>query len=115
MLHNYEKLNIYQAGLKLAQDIYLTYRDLPCYAIRDQILKSVISIPSNIAEGSQRGSIKEFLKFIYYSKGSATELLTQLRILEIDNNIDPLKLEELINSTHVLNRQIQAFINHLRS
>lgn len=114
MAHNYEKLNIYQAGLELARAIYKSYKKLPCFPMRDQLIRSAISIPSNIAEGSQRNSEKEFLKFVYYSKGSSAELLTQLRILEVDDEIDSNQLDSFIQRTRQLDKQIQSFINHLK-
>lgn len=50
------------------------------YGLRDQIRRSAISIPSNIAEGNDRESEKEFVRFLYISKGSIAELQTQLEI-----------------------------------
>jgi len=48
--------------------------------LRDQMQRSAISIASNIAEGAERGSDKDFIRFLHYSKGSAGELRTQLYI-----------------------------------
>ena len=48
------------------------------YALADQMRRAAISIPSNIAEGQQRQSAKEFVRFLYMAKGSCAELETQL-------------------------------------
>lgn len=40
------------------------------YGFKDQICRSSVSVPSNIAEGSERGSNKDFIRFLYFSKGS---------------------------------------------
>jgi len=47
------------------------------YSLRDQIQKSAISIPSNVAEGYERESNREFVRFLYIAKGSCGELRTQ--------------------------------------
>ena len=48
--------------------------------LRDQIQRSAVSIPSNIAEWNDRGTDKEFVRFLYIARGSASELSTQLLI-----------------------------------
>lgn len=113
MTHNFEKLRIYQESLSLAKRTYKNFKSFPCFAIRDQILRSAISIPSNIAEGSQRNSEKEFIKFLYYSKGSAGELFTQFKVIEEDEDLDELILRQLIADSRMSMKQIQAFLNHL--
>jgi len=47
---------------------------------KDQITRSALSIPSNIAEGYERNTNKDATKFFYYAKGSAGELRTQIYI-----------------------------------
>ena len=51
-------------------------------ALRDQITRSALSIPSNIAEGAERPGKAEFRQFLGYAKGSAGELRTQIMIAE---------------------------------
>ena len=50
------------------------------FSLKDQIRRSAVSIPSNIAEGDERGSNKEAVRFFYIAKGSLAELQTQLEI-----------------------------------
>jgi len=65
--------------------IYRTLRKLKDYGFRDQITRSALSIPSNIAEGFERSSQRECLNFLAYAKGSWGELRTQIHIaMEID-------------------------------
>jgi len=67
------------------------------FALRDQIRRSSISIPSNIAEGDERDTDKEAVRHLYIAKGSAAELLTQLMIAHEIGYIDEptfMKLEE---------------------
>lgn len=78
-----EEIEIWQEANALVIDIYkLTVKRefSKDFVLRDQIRKSGISIPSNIAEGFGRQSKKEFIKFLYYAKGSALELKTQINL-----------------------------------
>ena len=60
--------------------IYEITSDIRDYGFRDQITRSGLSIPSNIAEGEERESNKEKVRFLNYSQGSAAELITQIFI-----------------------------------
>lgn len=83
--HGYEKLDVWQRSMELVVDVYKAVKSLPkeeTYALSDQIRRSAVSIPSNIAEGASRNSKKEFLQFLYVALGSAAELETQFLIAE---------------------------------
>ena len=79
----YEKLDVWQKSMGLVTKVYVLVKLLPkeeTYALSDQIRRSAVSIPSNIAEGSSRNSKKEFIQFLYISLGSLCELETQILI-----------------------------------
>lgn len=83
---SYKDLIVWQKSRILVRKIYLLTLKLPkeeIFGITNQIRRAVISIPSNIAEGYDRGSNKEFVRFLKIAKGSAAEVETQL-ILCID-------------------------------
>ncbi len=80
-MQDYRNLRAWQKAHQLAVNAYA----LPAYlqepkgwALRDQILKAVISIPSNIAEGAGRGSDPDFARFLWYSMGSCNEFESDL-------------------------------------
>ena len=50
------------------------------YGLRDQMRRAAVSVPSNIAEGDERDSVKEAIRFFYIAKGSIAEIRTQLQI-----------------------------------
>jgi len=83
-IHNYQELQVYQRALAIAKDIVVYFKDKRPYSLTQQIVRSAISVPSNISEGAERASQKEFLRFLSISLGSAAELGTQL---EIDSSI----------------------------
>jgi four helix bundle protein len=82
-ISSYKDLIVWQKSMDLVSSIYdLTdlFPKKEMYCLSDQMRRCSISIPSNIAEGSRRGSKADFRKFLYYSYGSGAELETQLEI-----------------------------------
>jgi four helix bundle protein len=79
-LHQFEELEVWKRGSRLAVDVLKLIDPIKLYALRDQMARSCISVPSNIAEGAERDSDREFRRFLAISKGSVGELRTQLYI-----------------------------------
>ena len=76
----FEDLEVWNAGASSPWTSMRCHQRSREYALKDQMQRSAISIPSNIAEGSERDSDKDFVRFLRYSKGSCGELRTQLYI-----------------------------------
>lgn len=76
----FEKLSVWQRSSKLACSVFNTFERTRNFALKDQVFRSSLSIPSNIAEGEERETSKEKVRFYYYAKGSCGELVTQLQI-----------------------------------
>lgn len=76
----FEQLAVWKRAARLSSDIYRGLKDLRDWGFRDQITRAGLSIPSNIAEGYERETNKDFIKFLHYAKGSAGELRTQIYI-----------------------------------
>ena len=76
----FEDLEVWKRSARLSADLFRLMRDLKDYGYRDQITRSSLSIPSNIAEGFERQSQKECMTFLSYAKGSCGELRTQIYI-----------------------------------
>jgi len=92
---SFKELRVWQEAKDLAVDIYnLTKKGLLSkdYGLRDQMQRSSVSIACNIAEGYERNSDKEFIRFLMISKGSLSELRTQL---EIAHSIGYLNITEI--------------------
>jgi four helix bundle protein len=77
---SFEELEVWQRGCRLSVAIFETFESCKRFTRRDQIERTGLSIPSNIAEGAERGSSKDFAHFLNFSKGSCGELRTQLYI-----------------------------------
>jgi len=109
-VEKFEDLSIWQEGVDLASEIYLTLSSCKDFGLRDQMQRSAVSIPSNIAEGFERQSNNEFLRFLKIAKGSCGELRTQLIIcnkIQIIGNT-----ENLIDRTRTLSAKIQNLISY---
>ena len=95
----YRKLKVYHQSKEIVVDIYNLSKHFPpqeSYGLTNQIQRAAVSIPSNIAEGMGRFSIKERLHFIEISYGSLMEVMCQLEIAETLNYItnEDLAIEE---------------------
>ena len=98
---SYKNLTVWQKSIDLVKEIYLIADSLPKmeqYILISQILRSAISIPSNIAEGYRRGHRAEYIQFLSIALGSAAELETQLVIMENKyTNVNSQKAEKLLD------------------
>ena len=77
---DFQKLKVWNRAKDLAVSIYKTTEKGPFvkdYGLRDQIRRSAVSIPSNIAEGDELGTNRQSIKFFRIAKGSIAELLNQ--------------------------------------
>jgi len=82
-LQKYEDLIVWQKAMDLVAEVYRIAKLLPSeelYALSNQMRRAVVSIPSNIAEGQERSTTKDFIKYLFIAKGSKAELETQLLI-----------------------------------
>ncbi len=80
---NYQKIKAWQKSKNLSLEIYKITSKFPSqekFGLCSQMQRSAISVPSNIAEGYMRDSVKDFKRFISISLGSLAELDTQLII-----------------------------------
>ncbi|MFH2004366.1 MAG: four helix bundle protein [Bacteroidota bacterium] len=114
-MKTFEELNIWKLSKTLCVNIYSlkNQKYVKDYGIKDQIQRASVSIMSNIAEGFERGSNKDFIKFLYYSKASCGELRS---LLTLSSELGYLTLPEY-NQLHKmsidLSKQISNFIKYL--
>ena len=82
-MHNYRKLDTWLDGVELADTIYTLTASFPkteIFGLSSQMQRAAVSVPSNIAEGSGKGSDRDFARFVSISLGSLFELETQIEI-----------------------------------
>ena len=116
--NSFEDLPVWQKARELGSLVYRNTAEGKLskdYGLKNQIQKSVVSVSSNIAEGFERGSKREFIQFLYIAKGSCGELRSQLYIakeLGYLNNNDSDTLIRLASDT---SKQISGFIKYLKT
>jgi four helix bundle protein len=109
----YRKLLVYQQALLQVKEVYTLTKKFPAheqYGLSDQIRRAVISIPSNIAEGMGRSSIKERIHFLEIANGSLTETMCQLEIAQL---LEYISNDEL-NSNEERLTEISRLLNGLK-
>ncbi len=112
-MRSFEDLEVWQKSCRLCVDVY---RQLSCcrdYSLKDQICRAAVSVASNIAEGSERGSDKDFIRFLKIALGSAAELRTQLYIAAEVEVIPKVKSKEYIERIKVISRMLQGLVTSL--
>ena len=117
-IRSYVDLLVWQKGLELVEEVYRVIGAFPPderYALGAQIRRSVVSVPSNIAEGQTRQHTGEFRQFLYISLGSLAELDTQL-IIATRLNYVPGDVHSTIREKIVeLRKMLSSLIKKLNS
>jgi len=117
-IKKFEDIEVWQNARKVTKEIYVcsgTGQFSKDYGLRDQIQRAAVSVMSNIAEGFERGSNKEFIQFLFIAKGSAGEVRSQLYIAMDLGYIKKEKFEELNTELTTVSQQLSGFIKYLRS
>ena len=112
---SFEDLDVWQRACRLAVEICRLLKNCKDYGFKDQMTRSAISIASNIAEGSERGSTADFKRFLYIAKGSAAELRTQIYIAtKLDTILPEENTKELIFELKELSNMLYGLIKSLK-
>ena len=107
---SFEDLEVWQRGCRLTVQVFKSFRGCKEFTLRDQNQRAALSIPSNIAEGSERGSLKDFAHFLNISKGSCGELRTQLYIARKLDYLGKSDFDKLVAES----REISSMLEGLR-
>lgn len=111
---NFEGLAIWQRSKQLAVEVCRASSQCRDWGFRDQIMRSAVSVPSNIAEGAERNGSKEFILFAGYAKGSLGELRTQIMIGSDLGYFETSMSEAWISETRELSKMLHGLIKSLR-
>ncbi len=113
-MHNFRQLNIWKDARVLVKDVYLLTSKFPAderFGLISQINRCSVSVPSNIAEGSARGTNKDFAHFLRISLGSLYELETQLLLASDLRMLS--ETDEIFQKIITLQKMIVNFIKTL--
>lgn len=113
---DFKELLVWKKSMDFVVEIYAFVRLLPPeekYCLGDQIRRCSVSIPSNIAEGHNRNSIKDYIRFVSISRGSVAELQTQLILSMRLGYLDEGKLSYFNTQLAGIDRMLCALIKSL--
>jgi len=109
---------VWQDARQIAKSIYSLSSNIGFYkdwALRDQIRRSVISIMANIAEGSARGTSRDFVHFLSIAMGSCAEVKSHLYLAFDLNYISNEELQHAVIRIDEISRQIRGLARSLRN
>ena len=113
MSADFENLEVWKRSCRLCIDLYSALKSCKDPGMYSQITRPAVSIPSNIAEGVERKTIKEFANFLYIAKGSSAELRTQLYLVSELGYISRADSKKYILESKELTKMLQGLINSL--
>jgi len=117
-IRNFEDLDVWKKSRELVNDVYsLTkkQRFSKDFGLVDQIRRSAVSVMSNIAEGFERGSNAEFIRFLYIAKASCGEVRSHLFIAFDQGYLTKDELDKTMSFANAVSAMIGGFIGYLRS
>jgi four helix bundle protein len=106
---SFEDLEVWQRGCRLAVEIFKVFEKCRNFTMQDQVQRAALSVPSNIAEGYERNSNKEFIRFLNIAKDSCGELRTQLYISRKLDFVSKSDFDKLISES----KEISAMLHGL--
>ena len=109
----FEELIAWQKAGKLTMNVFDKFKSCKNYSFKDQIFRAVVSVMNNIAEGFERQSNKEFIRFLYIAKGSCGEVRSMLYIAFKLGYIDERQFSELYNLSVENSKLISGLIKSL--
>ena len=114
-MNGFEDLEVWKRGCRLTIQIYSAFSHCKDYGFKDQIQRSALSVPSNIAEGYERNSSKDFIRFLNIAKGSTGELRTQLYISKKLSYLDENTSTELLNKSKEISAMLSGLIKSIKN
>ncbi len=98
-IKSHKELIVWQKAFELTKIIYKLSDKLPSkenFGLQNQIRRAAVSVPSNIAEGRNRKTVKDFLQFLRFAYGSVAEVDTQLLLMKDLYGVDSKECDDLL-------------------
>ena len=117
-IQRFEDLIVWQKSMVLAEEIYRITKQgefAKDWGLRDQVRRAVVSIPSNIAEGYERQTTTEYIRFLTIAKGSAGEVRTQLLLAGKFGYLTPNEASSMVEDCQEISRMLEGLKRRLRA
>ena len=111
---SFEDLEVWKRSARLAVKVYDVLRDCRDYGLKDQMTRAAVSIASNIAEGAERDSRSEYIRFLHIAKGSSAELRTQVYIAQRIGVFSAPHASELVSELKEISAMLHGLIQSLK-
>jgi len=109
----FEEILAWQKAQDLAVEIYELFGSNRDFGFRDQICRATVSISNNIAEGFERDTTKEFIRFLYIARASSAEVRSMLYLAVRLDYIDKSNFQKLKGNAEEISRMLSGFINSI--
>ncbi len=117
MYKSFEDLDVYKAAIVFTGKVYMLLKEQPLkndFAMVDQFRRATISISNNIAEGFERETDKELIRFLYFSKGSAGEVRSLFNVMVEIGYFEKEELKEYKEDVLNISRQLANYIKFVK-
>jgi four helix bundle protein len=117
-IRSFRDLKVWQNAMNLVTQVYELSDKFPAkeqYTLTSQLRRAAISVPSNIAEGSSKRSLREYIRFLNIAHGSLAEIETQLEIAVRLNYISADVILKLVPQVSEIGRMLNGLINSLEN
>ena len=115
-IRSYKDLQVWQRGMDLTTLVYRLSSALPQderFGLVSQMRRAAVSVPANIAEGHQRTSTKDYLRFLSIASGSLAELETLIELASRLYSINKISVEELVGQADELGKMLRSLQQRL--
>ncbi len=116
-VNSFKDLEVWQLSHQLVLDVYKLIEEFPKqeeYRLTSQLVRAVISIPTNIAEGKGRSTVKEYLHFLIIARGSLEETKYLILLSKDLNYVNTDKYTKLDDQMNLIGKKLNTLINALR-
>lgn len=114
----FEDLKVYKATILLTVEIYEILKKEPFKretALTEQLKRAILSISNNIAEGFERETDKELIRFLYISKASAGEVRNLINVIEATDILNISECNELREKIKDISKQLYNYIKFVKT
>lgn len=118
MIRKYQNLKVWEKATQLVLEVYALTNAFPkdeMYGLTSQVRRAAVSIPSNIAEGSERRSDKDFVRFLRMASASLAEVETQLFIAMKLNYLEEHAYVQILELSAEIGKMIHGLISGLEA
>jgi len=113
VINSFEDIISWQKAKEFTKEVYKTFKPIEDKIFFDQVYRASLSVMNNIAEGFERGSEKDFIKFLYIAKASCAEVRSMLYLARDLDYLNDEKYAELTNMSTEISKLVYGLIKSL--